>query len=104
MNKYEKLRQNLLQFFMKYFQQFLQIPTAFYFHEIYFFDDIDIQNHIIGVHRAAIHTALNEPHSYLQVKLFIIIFFSYYKSDCCSVPVAKFQTNLKYCELCQIFV
>lgn len=67
MNKYEKLRQNMLQFFSKYFQQYLIVPTSHYFHEIFFFDDIRIQNHVIGTHRAAIHTALNDPHCYLQV-------------------------------------
>lgn len=67
MNKYEKMRQNLLQLLMRYFQQYLITPDSFSFHEIFFFNDIGIQNHVIGVHRAAIHTALNDPHYYLQV-------------------------------------
>lgn len=67
MNKYEKLREKFLEFFSKSFQQYLSIPTTFYFYEILFFDDISIQNHIIGAHRAAIHTALSDPHYYLQV-------------------------------------
>lgn len=70
MNKYEKLRQNLLQFLSKNFEQHLLVPTTLHFHEIFFFDDISIQNHIIGTHRAAIHTALNDPYCYLQVIYF----------------------------------
>lgn len=73
MNKYEKLRQNLLQCLSKYFEQYILVPTSLYFHEIFFFDDISIQNHIIGVHRAAIHTALNDPHFYLQVLVFFVV-------------------------------
>lgn len=73
MNKYEKLRQKLLQFLSKHFKRYLIIPASFPFHEIFFFDDISIQNHIIGVHRTAIHTALNDPHYYLQVFFFVFV-------------------------------
>lgn len=67
MNKYEKLRHNLLRFLSENFEQHLMMPTSLYFSEIFFFDDISVQNHIIGAHRAAIHTALNDPYCYLQV-------------------------------------
>lgn len=73
MNKYEKLRQNVLQFLSDNFERYLITPSSFYFNEIFFFDDISIQNHIIGVHRAAIHTALNDPHYYLQVGNYFVL-------------------------------
>ncbi|EFA03157.1 origin recognition complex subunit 3 [Tribolium castaneum] len=66
MNKYEKIRSGLLNFLSEQFEIYLQEPTDFHFHEIFFFNDISVQTHIIGSHRAAIHTALNDPHVYLQ--------------------------------------
>lgn len=67
LNKYEKLRNSLLEFLSAAFKEHLREPSSNYFHELFFFNDLSIQNHIVGVHRAAIHTALNDPHSYLQV-------------------------------------
>ncbi|RZC34411.1 origin recognition complex subunit 3 [Asbolus verrucosus] len=66
MNNFEKFRLKVLDFLSEKFRLYLLEPTNFYFHEIFFFNDISVQNHIIGCHRAAIHTALNDPHFYLQ--------------------------------------
>lgn len=67
---YEKHRENVLNILAKLFSQHLQIPSSQPFHEIFFFDNIvSIKNHIVGSHRAAIHTALNNPRCYLKVSL-----------------------------------
>lgn len=68
LNKYEKLRKNVLGDLSKMFEEYLLEPQSFYFYEIFFFDDISIQNNIVGTHRAAIHNALNDPCYYLQVR------------------------------------
>ncbi|XP_017783134.1 PREDICTED: origin recognition complex subunit 3 [Nicrophorus vespilloides] len=66
MNAYEKFRSKVVEYFEHIFEEYLKVPTDFTFHEIFFYNDISIQNHIIGSHRAAIHTALNDPQSYLD--------------------------------------
>lgn len=71
MNKYEKIRSELLNFLSEQFEIYLLEPSNFYFYEIFFFDHISIQDHIIGSHRAAMHTALNDPHIYLEVKIVV---------------------------------
>lgn len=70
MNRYEMLRKNVIEELSKNFEEYLVEPNSFYFHEIFFFDDISVQNYIVGTHRAAIHNALNDPHYYLQVRIY----------------------------------
>lgn len=65
-NKYEKLRDEILKYLHCIFETYLIEYNTLHFHEIFFFDDIDIQNQIIGTHRSAIHEALNDPQTYLQ--------------------------------------
>lgn len=68
-NKYEKIREKFLNEFTNILSGFLQEPNARVFHEIFFFNSISsVKEHIVGSHRAAIHTALNNPHFYLQVR------------------------------------
>ncbi|KAF7287625.1 hypothetical protein GWI33_005977 [Rhynchophorus ferrugineus] len=66
LNKYEKLRIEILDQLSQNFKIYLVEPSSLYLYEIFFFDNISIQNKIIGIHRSAIHTALNNPHYYLQ--------------------------------------
>ncbi|KAJ8918404.1 hypothetical protein NQ315_008100 [Exocentrus adspersus] len=66
MNKYEKTRRDVIECIRHTFGEYLIEPRSLYFHEIFFFDNISIQNYIIGSHRAAIHNALNDPYYYLQ--------------------------------------
>lgn len=67
-NRYEKSREKFLNELSKIFTKYLKAPNSKPFHEIFFFNDIaSIRDHIVGSHRAAIHTALNNPHHYLQV-------------------------------------
>ncbi|KAG5885796.1 hypothetical protein JTB14_031513 [Gonioctena quinquepunctata] len=73
LNKYEKYRENILKTLSEAFGEYLVEPRSFYFHEIFFFDDVSIKNHIVGCHRSAIHNALNDPQYYLQC-------------DCCGIP------------------
>ncbi|KRT86643.1 hypothetical protein AMK59_237 [Oryctes borbonicus] len=65
-SEYEVTKEKLLKFVSSLFEKYLYCPTSLYFHEIFFFDDVSIESHIIGSHRAAIHTALNNPCHYLQ--------------------------------------
>lgn len=71
LSKYEKLREIVIEDLSKIFEEYLIEPSSFYFYEIFFFDDISIQNYIVGTHRAAIHNALNNPYYYLQVRMFV---------------------------------
>ncbi|KAJ8948400.1 hypothetical protein NQ318_009908 [Aromia moschata] len=73
MNRYENLRKNILNFLSGVFEEYLIEPSSLYFHEIFFFNHISIQNYIVGTHRSAIHNALNDPQYYLQCK-------------CCEIP------------------
>ncbi|XP_074034724.1 origin recognition complex subunit 3 isoform X3 [Leptinotarsa decemlineata] len=73
LNRYGKYRENILEILSVSFEDYLVEPKSFHFHEIFFFDDISIQNHIVGCHRSAIHSALNDPQYYLQC-------------DCCEIP------------------
>lgn len=66
-SKYEAAKNKVLQFLNSLFEKYLYPPNNLYFHEIFFFNDASIDNHVIGSHRAAIHTALNDPFHYLQV-------------------------------------
>ncbi|CAG9759784.1 unnamed protein product [Ceutorhynchus assimilis] len=66
LNKYEKIREEILYYVTKQFELFLVQPSTMPFYEIFFFDDISIKSKIIGMHRSAIHNALNDPNHYLQ--------------------------------------
>ncbi|XP_030747347.1 origin recognition complex subunit 3 isoform X2 [Sitophilus oryzae] len=66
LTKYAKLRKDILETISSNFEIHLVQPSSLCFYEIFFFDDISIQNKIIGIHRTAIHTALNDPQVYLQ--------------------------------------
>ncbi|KAL1512990.1 hypothetical protein ABEB36_002482 [Hypothenemus hampei] len=66
LNKYEKLRKEILEFLTNNFKLYLLQPTSLPLHEIFFFVDLSIKDKIIGTHRTAIHNALNDPHYYLQ--------------------------------------
>lgn len=67
-NVYEKLREKYLNILSGFFEQHLAVPTCKPFHEIFFFNNVaSIKSLVVGSHRAAIHTALNNPQCYLQV-------------------------------------
>ncbi|XP_018563187.1 origin recognition complex subunit 3 isoform X2 [Anoplophora glabripennis] len=74
LNKYERIRKDIIQCIKDTMDKYLIEPNTFYFHEIFFFNNISIQNYIIGAHRSAIHNALNDPHYYLQC------------ASCCEIP------------------
>lgn len=68
-NNYEKFREMFLIEFTEILDHYVEVPSSKPFHEIFFFNNISaVKNHIIGSHRAAIHTALNNPQYYLQVR------------------------------------
>ncbi|XP_060518938.1 origin recognition complex subunit 3 [Cylas formicarius] len=66
LDRYDIIRREVLACLSQNFEVYLLEPSSFCFHEIFFFDDLSIQNNITGVQRSAIHNALNDPHSYLQ--------------------------------------
>ncbi|KAL3281804.1 hypothetical protein HHI36_005005 [Cryptolaemus montrouzieri] len=65
-NEYVKLRGSILDYLQKIFEEYLIDCNSLHFHELFFFNDIFIQNQLIGMHRSAIHTALNDPQTYFQ--------------------------------------
>lgn len=51
----------------KYLVPFNRAPTL---HELFVFDDVkSVRQHIMGAPRAVVHTALQNPNVYLQVRL-----------------------------------
>lgn len=75
-NKLEHLLKNLDQnnliqvLSSELLEPFLAPPTSFPMHELVYFDNLaSIRRRISGAPRSAIHNALNNPHSYLEVSL-----------------------------------
>lgn len=66
---YEQVRARVLKYLTKdVFSVHLTPPTLLPLHEVLVFDNVAAtKRHIIGVPRAALHTALNDPHHYLRV-------------------------------------
>lgn len=73
MNKYEKIRAEILEKISLMFSKYLYEPSQNNFFEIFFFSDTSIHKHIIGSQRAGVHTALIDPQYYL-------------KCSCCELP------------------
>ncbi|XP_071522018.1 origin recognition complex subunit 3 [Panulirus ornatus] len=66
-NIYESLRSEVLQIMVNEFEQHLQPPSKQPLHEIVFFDSSStVKRHLVGMPRAAVTTALSNPHHYLQ--------------------------------------
>jgi len=66
-NAFETLRTEILQFLETTFKEHLQCPTSRPLHEICFFDSSSsVKRHLVGMPRAALTTALSNPHHYLQ--------------------------------------
>ncbi|KAG7175800.1 Origin recognition complex subunit 3-like, partial [Homarus americanus] len=67
-NAYESLRSELLQVLVNTFEQHLQLLNKQPLHEVLFFDSSSVvKRHLVGMPRAALTTALSNPHHYLQV-------------------------------------
>ncbi|XP_025829507.1 origin recognition complex subunit 3 isoform X2 [Agrilus planipennis] len=73
LNKYEKMRKELLTFLTQTFEKYLNTPKELPFHEIFIFNDISIRQHIEGIQMASLHEALVNPQAYLQCQ-------------CCTLP------------------
>ncbi|KAK4880016.1 hypothetical protein RN001_008162 [Aquatica leii] len=73
MNKYEIARGDLIKYLQEVFQKYLKEPKSTSLYKIFFFDNLSIKQLILGSHRSAIHTALNDPHYYFEC-------------DCCKLP------------------
>ncbi|XP_042243537.1 origin recognition complex subunit 3-like [Homarus americanus] len=66
-NAYESLRSELLQVLVNTFEQHLQLLNKQPLHEVLFFDSSSVvKRHLVGMPRAALTTALSNPHHYLQ--------------------------------------
>ncbi|RZF40020.1 hypothetical protein LSTR_LSTR002423 [Laodelphax striatellus] len=67
-NPYELARMNLLEFLRDELFESTLIPlTSLPLHEVVLFDDVaSVKRRLIGAPRAALHTALNNPHHYLE--------------------------------------
>lgn len=92
-SNYEKTRKAAIDYLSNLFEKHLYEPSRNYFHEIFFFNDASIRNQIVGIHRAAIHTALNDPYYYLQVRFFALAILLdkcfcsvHLQCSCCRIP------------------
>ncbi|XP_046664518.1 origin recognition complex subunit 3 [Homalodisca vitripennis] len=66
-NEFEQARSKLLNYLRKnVFQKYLVSPSSLPLHEVFLIDNVSTKRHIVGAPRAAIHTALHNPHHYLQ--------------------------------------
>lgn len=71
---YECVRAKVLTYLREdIFSRYLMPPTLLPLHEVVVFDNVAAaKRHVVGIPRAALHTALNDPHHYLQC-------------DCCKI-------------------
>nr|XP_053649620.1 origin recognition complex subunit 3-like [Cherax quadricarinatus] len=66
-NAYESLRSEVLQLLINAFEQLLKPVNKQPLHEVLFFDSSSmVKRHLVGMPRAALTTALSNPHHYLQ--------------------------------------
>uniref|UniRef100_A0A1Y1MP20 Origin recognition complex subunit 3 n=3 Tax=Photinus pyralis TaxID=7054 RepID=A0A1Y1MP20_PHOPY len=72
LSNYDKARAALIQYLQDVFDKYLRHPSSVPFYELFFFNNLSIRQVLLGSHRSAIHTALNNP-SY------------YFHCDCCKL-------------------
>jgi len=79
---YDKLRNDIADFWDKLFRKYIQCPMLLPLHEIFFFDSISIITpHLNPSPRLAVQNALRRPYDYLQCK-------------CCNIDVDDNQDTL----------
>ncbi|CAH1230274.1 ORC3 [Branchiostoma lanceolatum] len=67
LTKYEVLRNKILDYLDEIFRTHLPSPTTLPLHEVYYYDRVStLRRHMNAAPRAAIQTALSNPHFYLQ--------------------------------------
>lgn len=73
LSDFEIARNDFVQYMTKLFEEYLVPPSSMPFYEIFFYDNVvSLKSHVVGAPRAAIHTALNNPQHYLQVRKFLL--------------------------------
>ncbi|XP_063621451.1 origin recognition complex subunit 3 [Cydia splendana] len=66
-SEFEMIRSRFVSYLEDMFAKGLQPPSTQTFHEVLFFTDVSsVRKQIIGSPRGAVHTALSNPHHYLQ--------------------------------------
>ncbi|XP_047986060.1 origin recognition complex subunit 3 [Leguminivora glycinivorella] len=66
-SEFEMIRSRFVSYLEDMFAKGLQPPTTQTFHEVLFFTDVSsVRKQIVGSPRGAVHTALSNPHHYLQ--------------------------------------
>ncbi|KAF5286341.1 hypothetical protein FQR65_LT12635 [Abscondita terminalis] len=65
-NKYEIARDNLIKYMETLFRKYLKEPKSTSLYKIFFFDNLSIEQLVLGSHSSAIHAALNDPHCYFE--------------------------------------
>lgn len=98
-NAFESLRAELLHILEDVFITQLQPPVKRPLHEIQFFDcSSTVKRHLIGMPRAALTTALSNPHHYLQVrKPFVyqlLILFTQWTLNDRQTKIQRWQVNM----------
>lgn len=74
LSKYEIVRDKVFKYIVEeVFKTHLVPVTELPLYEILLFDNVSAaKKHIVGIPRAALHTALNNPHHYLQVSSYLV--------------------------------
>lgn len=67
LSPYEKLRQEVVEYYDEIFRRYLRSPKSFPLHEVFYYDSAaDVKHHLNSSPRSAVQTALANPHTYLQ--------------------------------------
>ncbi|XP_032238004.2 origin recognition complex subunit 3 isoform X2 [Nematostella vectensis] len=79
---YDQLRQKTVDYMDSLFRKHLRSPQSLPLHEVMYFDKLHkVKEHLIGMPRAAIQTALSDPRHYL-------------KCECCEIEAGAIQVSL----------
>ncbi|EDO40942.1 predicted protein, partial [Nematostella vectensis] len=79
---YDQLRQKTVDYMDSLFRKHLRSPQSLPLHEVMYFDKLHkVKEHLIGMPRAAIQTALSDPRHYL-------------KCECCEIEAGAIQDSL----------
>ncbi|XP_031567831.1 origin recognition complex subunit 3-like [Actinia tenebrosa] len=79
---FDQLRQEVVEYLNQFFREYLTCPQNMPLHEVMYFDGITaVKQHLIGMPRVAIQTALTNPHHYL-------------KCECCEIDAGTIQDSL----------
>ncbi|KAK3739946.1 hypothetical protein QZH41_012795 [Actinostola sp. cb2023] len=79
---FDQLRQEVVSYLDQLFRKYLRCPLNLPLHEVMYFNSVQsVKQHLIGMPRVAIQTALTDPHHYLEC-------------ECCEIEPGAIQDTL----------